>query len=84
LFILPNGDGIINEFPTIKQLITYNEQTKIPNCFILSCDKDKLLLKDIHKYNNTDFQIKILSIDFLLQSILQQEILNFDSFIVKI
>lgn len=78
------GGQIRREFPTIKQLITWNEQTKIPNCLILSCDKDKLLLKDLHKYNNTDFQIKILSIDFLLQSILQQEILNFDPFILKI
>ncbi|CAM4888680.1 unnamed protein product [Rotaria socialis] len=82
--IFSSGGQIRREFPTIKQLITCHEQTKIPNCLILSCDKDKLLLKDLHKYNNTDFQIKILSIDFLLQSILQQEILNLDSFILKI
>ncbi|CAF4006855.1 unnamed protein product [Rotaria magnacalcarata] len=82
--IFSSGGQIRREFPTIKQLITCHEQTKIPKCLILSCDKDKLLLKDLHKYNNTDFQIKILSIDFLLQSILQQEILNFDSFILKI
>ncbi|CAF3826806.1 unnamed protein product [Rotaria sp. Silwood1] len=78
------GGHVRREFPTIKRLITYNEQTKLPNCLILSCDQDKLLLKDLHTYNNTDFQIKILSIDFLLQSILHQEILSFDSFIIKI
>jgi PAX-interacting protein 1 len=82
--IYSTGGNIRRDFPTIKQLITINEQTKIPNCLILSCEMDKFLLKDLHKYNNTDFQIQILSIDFLLQSILQQEILNIDSFILKI
>jgi PAX-interacting protein 1 len=82
--IYSTGGNVRREFPRIKQLITLNDQTKIPNCLILSCDIDKFLLKDLHKYNNSDFQIKILSIDFLLQSILQQEILNIDSFILKI
>lgn len=78
------GGHIKREFPTIKQLITYHEQTKIPKCLIVSCERDKLLLTDLHKYNNADFEIRVLSVDFLLQSILQQEILNFDSFILKI
>jgi PAX-interacting protein 1 len=82
--IYSTGGYVYREFPTIKQLITINEQTKIPNCLILSCEMDKFLLKDLHKYNNTDFSIQILSIDFLLQSILHQEILNIDSFILKI
>lgn len=82
--IYSTGANISREFPTIKQLITINEQTKLPNCLILTCELDKFLLKDLHKYNNTDYQIQILSIDFLLQSILQQEILNIDSFILKI
>jgi hypothetical protein len=69
------GGNIHREFPTIKQL-------KMLNYLILSCDMDKILFNDLHKSNNTDIQIKILSIDFLLQSILQQEILNIDSFIL--
>jgi PAX-interacting protein 1 len=82
--IYSTGGNIYREFPTIKQLITINEKTNMPNCLILSCENDKFLLKDLHKYNNTDFQIQILSIDFLLQSILHQEILNIHSFILKI
>ena len=78
------GGNVRREFPTIKQLITHNERTKIPDCLILSCETDKLLLKDIHKYNNSGFAIKIISVDFLLQSILRQKILNFDSFILNI
>ncbi|CAF0747944.1 unnamed protein product [Adineta steineri] len=79
-----SGGHVYQKFPTIKQLITINEKINMPNCLILSCDMDKYLLQDLHKYNNSDFQIKILTIDFLLQSILQQEILPIDSFILKI
>ncbi|CAF2365048.1 unnamed protein product [Rotaria sp. Silwood2] len=79
-----HGGNVRRQFPTIKQLTTYDEQTKIPNCLILTCDIDKLLLKDLHKHNNTDFEIKILSIDFVLESIVQQEILNIDTFIMKV
>jgi len=82
--IFSHGGNVRREFPTIKQLTTYDEQTKIPNCLILTCDIDKLLLKDLHKHNNTDFEIKILSIDFVLESIVQQEILNIDTFVVKV
>lgn len=82
--IFSHGGNVRREFPTIKQLTTFDEQTKIPNCLILTCDIDKLLLKDLHKYNNTDFEIKILSIDFVLESIVQQEILKIDTFVVKV
>jgi PAX-interacting protein 1 len=82
--IFAHGGNVRREFPTIKKLTTYDEQTKIPNCLILTCDIDKLLLKDLHKHNNTDFEIKILSIDFVLESIVQQEILNIDSYVVKV
>ncbi|CAF0730958.1 unnamed protein product [Rotaria sp. Silwood1] len=82
--IFAHGGNVRRQFPTIKQLTTYDEQTKIPNCLILTCDIDKLLLKDLHKHNNTDFEIKILSIDFVLESIVQQEILNIDSFLMKV
>jgi PAX-interacting protein 1 len=82
--IFSHGGNVRREFPTIKQLTTYDEQTKIPNCLILTCDIDKLLLKDLHKHNNTDFEIKILSIDFVLESIVQQEILNIDTFVMKV
>lgn len=82
--IFAHGGNVRREFPTIKQLTTHDEQTKIPNCLILTCDIDKLLLKDLHTYNNTDFEIKILSIDFVLESIVQQEILNIETFIVKV
>ncbi|CAF2513557.1 unnamed protein product [Rotaria sp. Silwood2] len=46
--------------------------------------KNKSLYTDLHKHNNTDFEIKILSIDFVLESIVQQEILNIDTFIMKV
>ncbi|CAF1125745.1 unnamed protein product [Rotaria sordida] len=82
--IYAHGGNVRRQFPTIKQLTTYDEQTKIPNCLILTCDIDKLLLKDLHKHNNTDFEIKLLSIDFVLESIVQQEILNIDSFVMKL
>ncbi|CAF0760721.1 unnamed protein product [Adineta steineri] len=81
--IFSHGGNVRREFPTIKQLTTHDEQTKIPNCLILTCDIDKLLLKDLHKYNNTDFEIKILSIDFVLESIVQQEVLNIETYVVK-
>ena len=82
--IFAHGGHVRRDFPTIKQLTTYDEQTKIPNCLILTCDIDKLLLKDLHKHNNTDFEIKILSIDFVLESIVQQEILNVEKFVMKV
>ncbi|CAF0932093.1 unnamed protein product [Adineta ricciae] len=82
--IFSHGGNVRRDFPTIKQLTTYDEQTKIPNCLILTCDIDKLLLKDLHKHNNTDFEIKILSIDFVLESIVQQEVLKIDSYVVKV
>ena len=82
--IYAHGGNVRREFPSIKQLTTFDEQTKIPNCLMLTCDIDKFLLKDLHKYNNTDFEIKILSIDFVLESIVQQEILNIDKFVVKV
>jgi hypothetical protein len=82
--ILSHGGNVRREFPTIKQLTTYDEQTKIANCLILTCDIDKVLLKDLHKYNNTDFEIKFLSIDFVLESIVQQEILNMEPFILRV
>jgi hypothetical protein len=82
--ILSHGGNVRRDFPTIKQLTTYDEQTKIPNCLILTCDIDKELLKDLHKHNNTDFEIKLLSIDFVLESIVQQEILAIDPFILKV
>lgn len=82
--IYAHGGTVRRQFPTIKQLTTFDERTKIPNCLILTCDIDKLLLKDLHKHNNTDFEIKILSIDFVLESIVQQEILKIDSFIMKV
>ncbi|CAF1932908.1 unnamed protein product [Rotaria magnacalcarata] len=82
--IYAHGGNVRRQFPTIKQLTTFDERTKIPNCLILTCDIDKLLLKDLHKHNNTDFEIKLLSIDFVLESIVQQEILNMDTFVVKI
>ncbi|UJR23627.1 hypothetical protein I4U23_026613 [Adineta vaga] len=78
------GGHVRRDFPTIQQLNTLNEQTNLPNCLILSCDNDKFLLKDLHKYTTSDFSMKILTIDFLLQSILQQEILNLDLFLLKI
>ncbi len=82
--IFAHGGNVRREFPTIKKLTTYDEQTKIPNCLILTCDIDKVLLKDLHKYNNTDFEIKILSIDFVLESIVQQEILDMETFVLKV
>ena len=82
--IFSAGGNIRRQFPTVKQLTTFDEQTKIPNCLILTCDLDKLLLKDLHKHNHTDFEIKILSIDFVLESIVQQEVLKIDSFVVKL
>jgi len=48
---------------------------------ILSCHSDKIFFEDMLKVNE---QIRILSVDFLLQSILHQEILNTDTFILKI
>ena len=82
--IFSAGGNVRRQFPTIKQLTTFDEQTKIPVCLILTCDLDKLLLKDLHKHNQTDFEIKILSIDFVLESIVQQEVLKIDSFVVKL
>lgn len=82
--IFAHGGNVRRNFPTIKQLTTYDEQTKIPNCLILTCDIDKVLLKDLHKHNNTDFEIKLLSIDFVLESIVQQEILSIDTFVMKV
>ena len=82
--IFSHGGGVRRDFPTIKQLTTFDEHTKIPNCLILTCDTDRPLLKDLHKHNNTDFEIKILSIDFVLESIVQQEVLNIDSYIAKV
>ena len=78
------GGNVRRQFPTIKQLTTFDEQSKIPNCLILTCDLDKVLLKDLHKHNNTDFEIKFLSIDFVLESIVQQEILKIDSYVMKV
>jgi PAX-interacting protein 1 len=77
--IYSSGGQYRREFPTIKQLKTSNEQTNIPDCLILSCDMDKIFFKDFPQLNN-----HILSTDFLLRSILHQEILNIDSFILKI
>lgn len=82
--IFSAGGTVRRQFPTIKQLTTFDEQTKIPNCLILTCDTDKVLLKDLHKHNNTDFEIKFLSIDFVLESIIQQEILKIDSYVMKV
>ena len=81
--IFSAGGNIRRQFPTIKQLTTFDEHTKVPNCLILTCDIDKPLLKDLHKQNNTDFEIKILSIDFVLESIVQQEVLKIDSYVMK-
>lgn len=81
--IFSAGGNVRRQFPTIKQLTTFDEHTKIPQCLILTCDTDKPLLKDLHKHNNTDFEIKILSIDFVLESIIQQEVLKIESFTVK-
>lgn len=78
------GGHICRQFPNIKQITTINEEKKLPHCMILSCDTDKLLLKDLSKYNNTDVEMKILSIDFILESLVRQEIPNIDSFILKI
>jgi PAX-interacting protein 1 len=74
--IYASGGHIRREFPLIK---TSNEQTKMTDCLILSCEMDKIFFKDFHQLNN-----HILSTDFLLRSILHQEILNIDSFILKI
>lgn len=82
--IFSAGGNVRRQFPTIKQLTTFDEQTKIPNCLILTCDLDKVLLKDLHKHNQTDFEIKFLSIDFVLESIVQQEILKIDSYVMKV
>ena len=82
--IFSAGGNVLRSFPTIEQLTTHDEQTKIPNCLILTCDTDKLLLGDLHRHNHTDFEIKILSIDFVLESIVQQEILKMDPFILKV
>ena len=82
--IFSHGGNVRRNFPTIKQLTSYDEHTKIPNCLILTCDIDKVLLKDLHKYNNTDFEIKLLSIDFVLESIVQQEVLSIDTFVMKV
>ena len=78
------GGSVDREFPSIKQLTTCDETTKVSGCWIVSCDTDKLLWKDLAKYNNTDVEIKVLSMDFILESIVQQEIRNIDSFTLKI
>ena len=79
------GGSIRRSFPTLKQLtVASDSQPNVPQCIILSCDSDKFLLQDLHKYNNTELEIKLLSTDFILESIVQQEILNIDSFLLKI
>lgn len=82
--IYATGGAVDREFPSIKQLTTCDETTKMPACWIVSCDADKLLWKDLAKYNNSDVEIKILSMDFILESIVQQEIRNIHSFTLKI
>ena len=79
--VYSSGGKITREYPSIKQLTTTNEQIQQPYCLILSCHSDKIFFEDMLKVNE---QIRILSVDFLLQSILHQEILNTDTFILKI
>lgn len=79
--VYSSGGKITREYPSRKQLTTINEQIHQPHCLILSCQSDKIFFEDILKFNE---QIRILSVDFLLQSILHQQILNTDTFILKI
>lgn len=77
--IYSSGGYIRRELPRLKQILSSNESNKRPDCLILSCEKDRIFFKDFHSTN-----LRIFSTDFLLQSILHQEILNIDSFVLQI
>ena len=74
--IYASGGQLRRELPKLKQVRAASNEA---DCLILSCEKDQIFFQDFHSSN-----LRIFSADFLLQSILQQEILNIDSFVLQI
>ncbi|CAF0772509.1 unnamed protein product [Didymodactylos carnosus] len=79
--IYSTGANIIREFPSLRQLITRDPKTHIPSVILISCDEDKILLKEL----KNGLTINTYRIDFILESIIRQEVLiNDEQYILRL
>ncbi|CAF0743386.1 unnamed protein product [Didymodactylos carnosus] len=79
--IYSTGANITREFPTLKQLITSDPKTHVLHIIIISCDEDKILLKEL----KNGLTINVYRIDFILESIIKQDVLiNDEQYILRL